>query len=307
MSGKNAKEVDITRETDVTSNLDDLVPMLGAEDPTVPYLVVLAGESVGRVIRLIKNEQMVMGRSRDCDIYMECGNISRNHARFDLDEKGNTTLVDLNSTNGTMVNGKKIKSELLQDGDRLCLGNVILRFSQKDGLEYDFQQNLYDKATKDPLTGAFNKRYFMETLQKEFSFHHRQEQPLTLLMIDLDDFKRINDTYGHVNGDIVLKELSKEIIRSLRSEDILARFGGEEFVCLFRKTTLDAALGIAEKVWSLVREMSFDTTEGSFSVTTTIGVATLWEGNYASADALLMAADQNLYVGKKEGKDRIIG
>jgi len=262
---------------------------------------------VGRVIRLIKNETMVVGRSRTCDIFLDCSNISRNHASFELDDKGNTAIVDMGSTNGTIVNGKKVKREFLVDGDRLCMGNVILRFSQKDGLEYDFQQNLYDKATKDPLTGVFNKRYFMETLNKEFSFHSRQDQPLSLMMIDLDDFKHINDTYGHVHGDTVLKELCKEINRSLRTEDILARFGGEEFVILFRKTPLDAAMGIAEKIWSLVRDMTFDTAEASFSVTITIGVATLAAGVPASPDALLMAADQNLYVGKKEGKDRIVG
>lgn len=296
------------RETDITSNLEELAPMtLASDDPTVPYLVVLAGESVGRVIRLMKKEVMVAGRSRSCEIFLDCGNISRSHARFEVDEHGATVLVDMDSTNGTMVNGKKVKRELLTDGDRLCLGNVILRFSQKDGLEYDFQQNLYDKATKDPLTGAFNKRYFMETLNKEFSFHQRQDSPLSLVMIDLDDFKRINDTYGHVNGDIVLKELTKRIHESLRREDVLARFGGEEFVGLFRKTTLDGALEVAKKIWQLAREMSFDTSDSSYQITVTIGVATLDNGNYASADALLMAADQNLYVGKREGKDRIVG
>ena len=297
-----------SRETDITSNLEDFMPVpAAAEDPSVPYLVVLAGESVGRVIRLIKGETMVVGRSRTCDVFLDCSNISRNHARFELDVDGNTTVVDMESTNGTMVNGKKVARELLADGDRLCLGNVIMRFSQKDGLEYDFQQNLYDKATKDPLTGVFNKRYFMETLAKEFSFHQRQDHPLSLMMIDLDDFKRINDTYGHVNGDIVLKKLCKEVKKSLRGEDLLARFGGEEFVGLFRKTEHEAAMGIAQKVWSLVRELAFETAEGDFSVTVTIGVATLKNGNYAGPDALLMAADQNLYVGKKEGKDRIIG
>lgn len=281
--------------------------LLRDEDPTVPYLVVLAGETVGRVIQLGKSVSIEVGRSPACGVFLDCENISRSHARIDLDAQGEATVIDMQSTNGTMVNGKKVPRQHLLDGDRVCFGNVILRFSHQDGLEYDFQQSLYDKATKDALTGAFNKRFLMESLDREFAFHQRQGQPLSVLMLDLDDFKRINNNFGHVHGDIVLKEMCKALLKTLRKEDLLARFDGEEFVVLFRKTSRQTALEIAHKIWNLVSELLFETLEGSFRVTATIGVATLEGESFASADVLLMAADQNLYVGKKAGKNRIVG
>lgn len=300
--------MDQERETDITTNLDELLePNTQQPDGSVPYLVVLAGESVGRVIRLHPGNNMVAGRSRSCEIFIDCSNISRRHASFELDPEGQTTVVDLGSTNGTLVNGKKSDRALLHDGDRVCFGNVILRYSQKDGLEFDFQKKLYDKATKDVLTGAFNKRYFMEALNKEFSFHSRRRAPLSLIMMDLDDFKKINDTYGHVNGDIVLKSLASELLQSLRREDLLARFGGEEFVAIFRDTHHDEALSIANKLMELIKGLNFETLDASFGIGITMGIATFYEDNYTSPDDLLMAADRNLYVGKKEGKGRIVG
>ncbi len=273
----------------------------------VPYVVVLAGDSVGKVIRLDPKKAMRAGRSRECEICFDCENISREHAVFELDHEGQTLISDLGSTNGTIVNGKKVKSTLLQDGDRICLGNVILRYSVKDDLEFDFQQELYDKATRDALTGAFNKRYFMETFYKEFSFHKRQKMPLSLIILDLDDFKRLNDTYGHVNGDIVLKSLARELISCMRHEDVFARFGGEEFVALFRFTPRETALTITHKLLELVRSMQFSTPSVEFTTSATFGVATLEEGNFESPEEMLMAADQKLYIGKSRGKNRVVG
>ena len=295
-----------TNQTDITQNLDQTEGDMERRMP-VSYLVVLAGDSVGRVVRLESETCHKAGRSRSCDLFFDCDNISREHAQFELDSAGRALLRDLGSTNGTQLNGKKVAQAPLQDGDRICLGNVILRYSRKDGLEYDFQQSLYEKATRDPLTGCFNKRFLMESLQKEFAFHNRQKQPLSLMIMDLDDFKKINDTHGHINGDIVLKRLASEAQSILRQEDLLARFGGEEFVTLFRFTDREAALAVSEKVLEKISSLRFETGEGAFGVTVTVGVATLVERNFNSSDALLMAADNNLYLGKHDGKNRVIG
>ena len=273
----------------------------------VPYLVVLAGESVGRVIRLEPDAKMRAGRTRQCELFFDCENISREHAVFEMDEDGHATVCDLESTNGTLVNGKKVRSALLKDGDRICLGDVILRYSYKDDLEFDFQQDLYDKATRDPLTGVFNKRYFLEHLHKEFAFHERHEMPLSLFILDLDNFKSLNDTYGHVNGDIVLKSLAKEVKSCMRQEDVFARFGGEEFVALFRCTPRDTALAIAEKLLQLICSMKFATSSLEFSTSATIGVITYENRNFDAPDDMLMAADRNLYKGKSAGKNRVVG
>lgn len=300
---------DLTKaDENPTDNLETIDPDAG-DSPRrrVPYVVVLAGESVGRVVRLEPNSSVVAGRARSCEVYFDCENISREHARFTISEAGATTLHDLNSTNGTLVNGKKVEARILEDGDRICMGNVILRFSLKDDLEFGFHQDLYDKATKDPMTGAFNKRFLMETLDKEFSYHLRHDKPLSLMIFDIDDFKRLNDTYGHMNGDIVLKSVSREITACLRFEDLFARFGGEEFVALFRFTTRENALRIAEKLLELIRGLEFATSTTKFSITATCGVATLEGGNFDKPEALLMKADQNLYIGKSRGKDQVVG
>ena len=273
----------------------------------VPYLVVLAGDSSGKVIRLRPNATFVAGRTRECDLCFDCENISRKHACFELDNLCNTTLRDLGSTNGTIVNGKKITTALLNDGDRICMGDIILRYSYQDALEFDLQRDLYNKATRDALTGAFNKRYFKENFHKEFSFHKRQNLPLSLIILDLDDFKKLNDTYGHVNGDIVLKSLAKEIISCMRREDIFARFGGEEFVALFRCTPHSTAITIANKLVELVNTMKFTTSTLEFNTTATVGLATLAEGNFNTPEEMLMAADRNLYVGKHSGKNMVVG
>lgn len=298
-------------KADSTDNLESVslespLPRI-QQDQSVPYMVVLAGEMVGRVVRLKLEASMRAGRVRACEIYFNCSNISREHACFKVDEKGQTTLVDLNSTNGTLVNGKRISERVLRDGDRISMGNVILRYSLKDNLEFDLQQDLYHKATRDPLTGAFNKRYFMEVFQKEFSYHRRHDKPLSLVMIDLDDFKRLNDTYGHLNGDIVLKSLSSEVIACLREEDIFARFGGEEFVAIFRYTPRENAIAVASKLLEMIQGMLFTSKSLEFTVSATIGVATLEGSNFESVEQMLMQADQNLYIGKNQGKNQVIG
>ncbi len=272
----------------------------------MPYIVVLAGDSVGRVVRLDRNHAMVAGRTRRCDIYFNCENISREHVRFDIDAKGVVVLTDLESTNGTLVNGKKIDSLTLRDGDRICMGNVILRFSLKDDLDFDLQQELYNKATRDPLTNAYNKRFFLDYLKKEFAHHQRYEKPMSVVFFDLDDFKRLNDTYGHLTGDLVLKSLAREIGEVLREEDIFARFGGEEFVALFRNTDGDRAAVIADKLLEVVRRMEFATPLEAFKVTATAGIATLVGTNFENAETLLKHADDRLFEGKARGKDQVV-
>ncbi|MCB1044998.1 MAG: GGDEF domain-containing protein [Acidobacteria bacterium] len=273
----------------------------------VPYVVVLAGDVSGRVIRLKPGRQMDAGRSRNCDIFLDDQNISRRHSRFVVHANGDTILEDLDSTNGTLVNGKKIDSVKLCDGDRICLGNVILRYSLKDDLEFVFQQELFEKATKDPLTGAHNKAFFLDAFQKEFNYHSRYEKPLSVLIFDLDNFKKINDVYGHVNGDIVLKTFAEQIISCLRKEDLFARFGGEEFMALFRNTTKETALRIGGKLLELVRAMKFSTPSAEFQTSVTIGVATLENDNFDSPQSMIVCADSRLYQGKQNGKDQVVG
>ncbi|MDJ0839007.1 MAG: GGDEF domain-containing protein [Acidobacteriota bacterium] len=305
---ENSEQKSVTRPIDETKTLEAMeFDLASGKQRSISYLVVLAGGNAGQVIRLERNCQLRAGRDPECDLFFDCDNVSREHAVFLMDNMGRTRITDLGSTNGTLVNGKRIESLRLEDGDRICLGNVILRFCFKDGLEFDFQQNLYDKATRDPLTGVYNKRFFTEALEREMSFHGRHGHPLSILIVDLDNFKRINDKFGHLNGDIVLKTLGGVLSGKMRAEDTFARFGGEEFVGMLRHTSKEQALKVAEKLREMIAGMSFATTHDNFSVTATIGVATFTGKNYDSPEAILMAADNNLYIGKTRGRNMVIG
>lgn len=272
----------------------------------VPYLVVLAGDVNGRVIRLVPGRKMAAGRSRRCEVFLDDRNISRVHAHFTTDRSGQTTLEDAGSTNGTLVNGKRVDVAQLQDGDRICMGNVILRYSLKDDLEYVCQHDLFEKATKDQLTGIYNKAFFLDAFRKEFTYHRRYNKPLSLLMLDLDNFKKINDIYGHVNGDVVLRSVCREMSQCLRTEDLLARYGGEEFAVLFRNTGADTARRIARKLLQLVRSMKFSTPSAEFKISMTVGMATYLDENFDSMETMIIHADRNLYVGKRKGKNQVI-
>jgi diguanylate cyclase (GGDEF)-like protein len=294
-----------TRHYEKTLILDSMNESIKRE-LSIPYIVVLAGEQVGRVVRLHRGNEYIMGRQRSCNIFLDDANISRKHAMLKISSQGIAQLSDFGSTNGTRVNGKKIKEQQLFDGDRISIGNFVLKFAFKDDVEFLFQNKLYEKATKDTLTGIYNRAFFLDVMQREYHFHKRTKKPLSLLFFDIDNFKLINDTYGHLSGDMVLKIFTKEILGGLRQEDIFARYGGEEFVALFSDTQLNDAVQIAEKLRTITESIDFETEETVFKTSVTIGVVTFQNGNYKSIDAFLQAADELLYLGKGQGKNRVV-
>ena len=281
-----------------------------AESPNtakaIPYLVVIAGDHVGRVVRLQRGKDYILGRNRSCGIFLDDGNISREHAIIKVDSQGEAVLCDNQSTNGTRLNGKKILEHPIKDGDRISIGNVVLKFSFKDDIEFLFQNQLFEKATKDSLTGIYNRAFFLEVLQREYHFHRRTQKPLSILLFDIDNFKIINDTYGHQSGDMVLKIFTKEILKGLRQEDVFARYGGEEFIGVFADTGMKNAFQIAEKLRSMVEGIEFETNDTIFTTSVTIGVATFMLDNYPSIEEFILAADENLYEGKRLGKNRVV-
>src|SRR5262249_14489248 len=149
--------------------------------------------------------------------------ISRKHARVNQ-EGARVTIEDLQSSNGTYVNGEPVTVSELHDGDKIRLGSTtVLKFSYHDHLDESFQQQMYDAALRDPLTRAFNKKYFIDRLETELAYARRHRQPVSLVMIDVDFFKRVNDTYGHIAGDYVLTRLSRIAVSAVRTEDVFAR------------------------------------------------------------------------------------
>jgi diguanylate cyclase (GGDEF)-like protein len=270
------------------------------------YLIVVSGKtSVGKMFRLDRAE-MTIGRGDDTDIVLDDEGVSRRHAKIISRGDGSVQLVDLNSTNGTFNNGTRVEVQPLCDGDKIQIGSAtILKFSYQDNLDEALQRNLYDSATRDGLTRLYNKKYFIDTLRKEFAYCLRHRVALSLIMLDIDHFKRINDTYGHQAGDYVLGKLAARITEHVRTEDLLARYGGEEFAVLLRETHEDKAFILAERLRRMIEATDFTYSGQQIKVTFSGGIATLYDADYSDFEQFLEAADKHLYRAKQAGRNRI--
>ncbi len=296
---------EITRITTVP--LDDLVSGRKKEN-NEPYLIVLNGTNVGEMFRVGKDE-VVIGRSKKADIVLLDDGISRQHCRIVKLPGGEAFIEDLDSTNGTYINGTQIKSHILKDGDKIQVGSTtILKFSYHDALEEEFQRKLYESALRDGLTKIYNKRYFSERIESEFAYAIRHQISLSLFMMDIDHFKSVNDTYGHLAGDAVLSEPAQRIQNGIRSEDVFARYGGEEFALISRGITEEHAILLGERLRRIVADRPFDLPDGTkLTVTISIGVAALPLPDINSSQDLVDAADRALYEAKHQGRNRVIG
>ena len=268
-------------------------------------LIVIAGNDIGKLYQLT-SDNVTVGRDDDCHVRISDESVSRRHARVYRQSADTFMLEDLDSTNGTFCNGVAVRQKVLEDGDKVMIGSTtILKFSYQDASEIDFQESLFSSIARDWLTQAYNKRYFEQALATEFSFAERHQSLLSLLMFDLDHFKKINDTYGHVAGDFVLKEFCRQLTAILRSEVWIARFGGEEFVILARGTDRKGACVLAERCRATIAAVRFDFEGTVIPLTVSIGVATYPHEKISSPADLVAAADAALYQAKKGGRNRV--
>ncbi len=269
-----------------------------------PWLVVVNGRtSVGKMYSL--ETSLTVGRAPDCDVRLDEDGISRRHARFGRREDGVVYVQDLESKNGTYVNGERVETYVLRDGDKIQVGHIsILKFSYQDVLDEALQRNLYESATKDPLTKVANRKSFDDSLDREFAYAVRHRSPLSVVVFDIDHFKRINDTFGHAAGDSVLHAIGQIVDRSVRAEDVFARVGGEEFALVLRGTKESDAVLCAERVRRLIEGAVFMEGSDRVPVTVSLGVA-CYEPTHESPEDLFRAADANLYRAKREGRNRV--
>jgi diguanylate cyclase (GGDEF)-like protein len=268
------------------------------------YLIVLTGEGVGSMFRI--EGESVIGRSASTTIRLNDDGVSRRHAK--LTQQGTQIILeDLKSANGTFVNDEQVVGErILKDGDKIRIGSTtILKFSYHDDLEESFQQRMYEAALYDSLTKAFNKKHLLERLPSELAYAKRHNSPLSMLMFDVDHFKKVNDNYGHLAGDYVLARLGKITQSAIRSEDIFARYGGEEFSIVSRGVDLARSAVFAERLRTLVESTEFIHESTRIPVTISIGVAALPEIMVNEPLELIAAADSALYAAKRGGRNRV--
>lgn len=277
------------------------------DDHREAFLTVLGGVERGRAHRLPYGSTLI-GRSRKADLFLDDEGISRNHAEVILHSDGRAEVRDCGSTNGTWLGTERLTDapRPLAEGDKIRLSTeVVLRFDLQDRIEQGVLQHLYDAAVRDGLTGAYNQRHFAERLEQEHAWALRSHAPLSLILLDLDHFKLVNDTYGHDAGDAVLRTLAQRIDRHLRKGEIFARYGGEEFVVLMRDTPLDAAVKAAERLRLLIESEPVTFGGNKIAVTVSIGVASTSKSGPETAHGLFARADHQLYKAKRAGRNRV--
>jgi diguanylate cyclase (GGDEF)-like protein len=266
------------------------------------YLVVLSGSDVGQMHK-VGDGECVIGRSSTASVKLIDDGVSRRHARV-LVVGTTVTIEDLGSANGVFINGERIQSAPLKDGDKIQLGGTtILKFTYHDSLEEDFQRTMYEQALRDPMTKAFNKKYFLDRLGTEVAYAKRHQAPLALLMIDVDFFKKVNDTHGHLAGDAVLVRLAQLAQACIRAEDMFARYGGEEFAVMARGTVTEDACVLAERLRAQVQATPFSFDDVAIPITVSIGVAAIPEVPATGPTDLVAAADEALYAAKRGGRN----
>jgi len=289
-----------TTATDLTSLPDTPSPRRARA-----CLTVITGSAAGQIFKLSKGEA-VIGRAPAAEIRVVDDGISRTHARIRHDSNG-LFLDDLESRNGTFVNGARISgSTTLREGDKIQVGRTtVLRFAYHDDLDESFHENLVSSALRDPLTKLFNKRYLLDRLDSELKFARRHNTPLSLLMLDLDHFKRINDTQGHLAGDAVLLNLATVLTKAVRNEDVVARFGGEELAIILRAIPLEPAIMLAERLRRHVEQTVTRYDGRELRATVSIGVACYPSTRAETFEELMEAADRALYRAKHDGRNRV--
>lgn len=281
-------------------------PLSSSQPPKECCLVqIYPADVVDGMIRM-DGSQVTVGRDAKNEIRIADYSVSRNHAELTRTAQG-FMLRDLGSTNGTFVNEQRIESRLLRGGERLRFGSYIFKFLSADCIETQYHATVYDAMTRDGLTRAFNKSYLLDALGYELARSRRCSRPVCLLMLDVDHFKEVNDTHGHLAGDEVLKELCLRLSTVTRNDDLVCRYGGEEFAIVLAETEMPDALDTAERCREAIRSCDFATSAGDLSVTVSVGVAQLPEDNEEwTPESLLQAADVQLYRAKQSGRDRVM-
>ncbi|GAB5549169.1 MAG: GGDEF domain-containing protein [Sandaracinaceae bacterium] len=298
----------------VTANLYELIRRgePRAPAPRAPKnratLLFIEGPSAGSVLALGPGESVTLGRGLVAQHRIPEDTLSREHARIfwdaSLPEGPGYAIEDLGSTQGTWVDRRRVRRPYpLSAGQRVHLGpHVSFRFDLHDAHEQRIVAGLHDAAMRDALTGAYTRRYFHERLRSELSYARRHDVPVALIMLDLDHFKNVNDSYGHVAGDTVLRVVAAQLKTLLRPEDVLIRYGGEELCVLLRGLDLSNAYLLAERLRRAVKGLRVPYEEGVIRVTVSAGVAAAQDPD-EPPQMLVERADEALYLAKERGRD----
>jgi two-component system cell cycle response regulator len=302
-------------DDNVATHLCDLLAPSGSSIGPAPrtdqptYLILISGGIPGAMLRLSPGGNR-LGRSADNTIQLPDSSISRYHAFLGADDEGQVRLTDLGSTNGTFLNGRRLPDNTpvrVQDGDRLQFGaSVIVKFIRPDPCEEQFQRDMFERTVRDPLTGLYNRSYFLGQFGPLADRGALRGLGTAVLMLDIDHFKKINDSHGHDVGDLVLREVAGVLRQATRADDLVARYGGEEFVAALPVAAPDQATERAERVRSTLASRRILAGGIPLRVTASLGLAFTPAGRPRSVAALIATAEKGLYQAKNAGRDRTV-
>ena len=276
------------------------------EDELAPMFLVCRGAQKGRPIPIAVGNGTI-GRGPLCDVSIQGRGISRTHLRLESSPEQGVVVIDAARTNGIFVNGQKVDRRALRDRDVVQLGpETVLRFMFAPACDMNMRVRQYEHSIVDDLTGVHNRRFLNDSLDHEIAFASRHEQPLCLMLLDIDRFKSINDRFGHQAGDALLKQIAERIADALRSEDVFARLGGDEFAIVTRGLELRDVVEAADRLRVLIAGNIFHWQENGVECTISVGGSLLTGRESLDANALLKRADRNLYRAKESGRNRIV-
>ena len=290
----------VTRITD----LSDLL----SEGHAEACLVEICGPTLGKKF-VLDTPETAIGRDESCAIVLDLDNVSRRHCSF-LVREGGVFLRDDGSTNGTHLNNVQVRGDTpLRSGDLVKVGSAIFKFlfgGELGSIEAQYHEEIYRLTIVDGLTQVYNKRYLLEFLEREMARCSRHQRALSLVLFDLDHFKKINDTHGHLAGDYVLRELAVTLKSRIRREECFARYGGEEFALVLPETGQESSVLLTDKLRQIVEQHPFVFEGRRIGVTYSAGVADM-QPVHDSPLSFIKTADERLYQAKRGGRNRVVG
>jgi diguanylate cyclase (GGDEF)-like protein len=289
-----------------------LIPVAegGAKVQQSIVLTVIAGSEIdfGKHF-VLERKRTGIGREKINDIALNDGKVSKAHCEISVirSPRGieQIGILDLDSTNGTYVNGEPVVQATLKAGDKIQAGGTVLQLSYSDEIEREYHAKLFDFAARDALTGMYNKRFVVNELENYCRIARRSQRAFSVIMLDIDDFKQINDCYGHLSGDEYLKRLAGLIRQTLRDQDIAGRIGGEEFLIVLPETAIEGAMQLAVRIRKNVEEFVLILQGKEVRTTISAGVCQYQRG-MKDVKELLDLADQALYEAKRAEKNKVM-
>ncbi len=286
---------------------DPLSTMLGSSKRRAASLIQYNGQNIGFIVHL-SEQTLVVGRTPESHIFVNEASVSRRHASISSTMAG-FEIEDLGSSNGTFINDNRVTGKvILKDGDLIRLGTILFKFYATENAESLAVDKIYRMATIDAGTDIFNKKYLLDALTREMKFAQQFKRPLSIIYYDLDHFKKVNDTFGHIAGDIVLKETAAICKAAIRKNDVLGRYGGEEFVIVLPDTDHRVALELAERLRIAVMNHVFKIEINGQIVdhrqTMSMGVSQM-APDMQTMEAFLESADKKLFESKQTGRNKV--